>query len=189
MRQPAREPPRRHSQPAQAPAPDDTRGAMAWMQTAAEYDAQNLMVYAAARVALDAALADPARDALPADERARTGKDPRTLPPAIILDIDETVLENTPFNVDLMHRPIDPGLPVEDFRRPSTSAGRLVRRAEAPRMGGAKAFLDYVASRGVAIRYITNRACAPDDPSCARRNRPAATWSSKACRCPTASAT
>lgn len=151
---------------ARVPAPDDTRGAMAWMQTAAEYDAQNLMVYAAARVALDAALADPARDALPADERARSGKDPRTLPPAIILDIDETVLENTPFNVDLMHRPIDPGLPVEDFRRAFDQRWvAWVRRAEAPRMGGAKAFLDHAASRGVAIRYITNRACAPGDPS------------------------
>jgi 5'-nucleotidase (lipoprotein e(P4) family) len=150
----------------QAPAPDDTRGAMAWMQTAAEYDAQNLMVYAAARVAFDAALADPARDALPAEERARTGQDPRTLPPAIILDIDETVLENTPFNVDLMHRPIDPGLPVEDFRRAFDERWvAWVRRAEAPRMGGAKAFLDYVAARGVAIRYISNRACAPDDPA------------------------
>ena len=39
------------SSDARVPAPDDTRGAMAWMQTAAEYDAQNLMVYAAARVA------------------------------------------------------------------------------------------------------------------------------------------
>jgi acid phosphatase len=151
---------------ARVPAPDDTRGAMAWMQTAAEYDAQNLMVFAAARASLDAALADPARDALPADERARTGKDPRTLPPAIILDIDETVLENTPFNVDLMHRPIDPALPVEAFRQAFDERwAAWVKRAEAPRMGGAKAFLDYATARGVAIRYITNRACAPGDPA------------------------
>jgi acid phosphatase len=154
------------SSDARVPTPDDTRGAMAWMQTAAEYDAQNLMVYATARVALDAALADPAHDALPADERARTGKDPRALPPAIILDIDETVLENTPFNVDLMHRPIDPGLPVEAFRQAFDQRwATWVKRAEAPRMGGAKAFLDYAAARGVAIRYITNRACAPGDPA------------------------
>lgn len=151
---------------AAAPRGEDTRYALAWLQTAAEYDAQNLMVYAAARAALDAALADPARDALPAAERARTGKDPRTLPPAIILDIDETVLENTPFNVDLLTHPIDESLsPAEWVAEFDRRWVAWVGKAAAPRMGGAKEFLDYVAARGVAIRYVTNRSCKPGDPA------------------------
>jgi 5'-nucleotidase (lipoprotein e(P4) family) len=149
------------------PPAHDELYALAWMQTSTEYDALNRTVYTAARVQFDRALADPLWDALPPTERARTTADVRSLPPAIILDIDETVLENTPFNAEMFEHPLDESKPAVEWKKDFDARWeQWVKRAAAPRMAGAKEFLDYVASRGVAIFYVTNRACAPGDPGC-----------------------
>ncbi|MCY1061755.1 hypothetical protein [Nannocystis sp. SCPEA4] len=79
-------------------ARDDMNAAL-WMQTAAEYEALALQVYAAAMRAVEVGLADPTIDALPKGERHG---DPAALAPAVIVDIDETVL-NSPFQARLIH--------------------------------------------------------------------------------------
>ncbi|MFI5320644.1 MAG: 5'-nucleotidase, lipoprotein e(P4) family [Myxococcota bacterium] len=157
--------------PAQAagaavPAPADELLALSWQQTAAEYDALTRTVYALARHALDAALAQPDWDALPPEERARSGVAARGLPPAIILDIDETVLDNSPFAADLLRNPIDESLPPSDYGAAFGERWQAwVDLSHATRIAGAKPFLDYAASRGVEIFYVTNRECAPSEPA------------------------
>lgn len=60
------------------------------MQTALEYEAAAVQTYRLARLQLDAALADSSWTAAV----EQTG-DASKLPPAVILDIDETVLDNS----------------------------------------------------------------------------------------------
>src|SRR5690242_17563189 len=61
-----------------------------WQQTSAEYRALATQAYSVARRALDAGLADPKWTAA-LEQEGEYGK----LPPAIILDIDETVLDTS----------------------------------------------------------------------------------------------
>src|SRR5205085_1575509 len=91
----------RSSGPTVSPAPRASRGerqthenlnAVLWMQTAVEYRASALQAYRLAQLQLDAALRDPAWTA--ATEQSG---DPSPLPPAVILDLDETVLDNSAF--------------------------------------------------------------------------------------------
>jgi acid phosphatase len=63
-----------------------------WVQSSAEYRAAATQTFAAARRALDEALADPAR----VGALEEMNEDP-SQPPAVIVDVDETVLDNTPF--------------------------------------------------------------------------------------------
>lgn len=105
-----------------------------WMQSSAEYRAAALQTYASARRALDAALADPAGSALP---------------PAIILDLDETALDNTPYAA----RSIRKGktfLFDDDWET-------WVAESAAEAVPGATEFLVYAKSRGVTPFYITSR--------------------------------
>ena len=61
-----------------------------WLQQSAEYRAVAMGTYAAATRALDAALADPSWTAALED-------DATAQPPAVILDLDETAIDNSPF--------------------------------------------------------------------------------------------
>lgn len=73
---------------------DDNLNAVLWMQSSVEFRATATLTYRAAVNQLDAALADPQWDALVPAERSN----PATgLKPAVILDIDETVLDNSPY--------------------------------------------------------------------------------------------
>src|SRR5688572_12276595 len=72
-----------------------------WVQSAAEYRASALQTYAAAKRQLDAALAD----------RAWTGAEEEknedaSQPPAVILDLDETTLDNSGFEIRAIRRGI-----------------------------------------------------------------------------------
>lgn len=119
-----------------------------WMQTAVEYRASALQAYHAARLALDAAIADPHWTAA----TEQTG-DASAKPLAIVLDLDETVLDNSPFEARMMAAST-PGTPVpydENVWR------RWVSERKATAIPGAADFLRYAASRHVTPIYITNR--------------------------------
>jgi len=75
---------------------DDSLNATVWFQTSVERDLVYTAIYRAAGQRLDAALRDKQWDALPKEERSN---DATRLPPAIIVDIDETVLDNSPSTV------------------------------------------------------------------------------------------
>jgi len=128
---------------------DHNLNATLWMQSSAEYAAIATQTYRAAGLALTVALADPHWTA--AYEQTN---DFRGLPPAVILDLDETVLDNSPSQVKL----IESGKP---FAEPGFQEWMKELRAEA--IPGAVAFLHAAQLKGVAPFYVTNRICNPAD--------------------------
>ena len=78
---------------------DDNLNAVLWVQRSAEYQAVSQTIYRAAADKLDIALHEKNWDALvPAERRnAAIG-----LPPAVIMDIDETVLDNSSYQARLV---------------------------------------------------------------------------------------
>lgn len=71
-----------------------------------------------------------------------------TLTPAVIVDVDETVLDNSPYELKNL---------LEGSTYTPESWKAWTARAQAQPMPGALGFLKYAASRGCAIFYITNR--------------------------------
>lgn len=131
--------------PSANPRPDQALVAVAWTQHAAERVALCRQVFAHARTQLDAALADAETSAALEQIGAR---ELQRLSPAVIVDVDETVLDNAPYNARL----------VADNRtyEPKTwSSWVQERRAQA--VPGAVAFLTHAATRGVTVFYVTNR--------------------------------
>jgi acid phosphatase len=151
--------------PAGAPAPapgsdaatilkNQAFGATLWQQTSVEYRALAKQAYAAARVQLDAALADPQWTAA-----LEQGPAYGSLPPAIVLDIDETILETTGYQAMLM-------------RKGAAHSEELFtaysNQAVSPAIEGAREFLTYAAGKGVKVFYVTNRGSAAEEGT--RRN-------------------
>lgn len=128
-------------------AAHDNLNATLWMQHSAEYVATLRGVFAQAEQQLDAALADPDWDALPIEDR-RLGSGFEDLPPAIIVDADETLIDNSPFQA----RAIRDNQPFELQR---WEAWTNERRARA--LPGALEFARHAAERGVTVFYVTNR--------------------------------
>ena len=118
--------------------------AILWTQSSAEYRALAYQTFALARLRLDAALR---RQPGTAQRRYRSTRG-SSLPPAVIVDVDETVLDNSRFQAELVLR----GLP---YTAESWTA--WCERAEAGAVPGAVDFLNYAAGRGVRVFYITNR--------------------------------
>lgn len=126
--------------------PGDTLlNATLWMETSAEYQANARQTYATARRNLDAALADKSWSAL------GQGASAAALPPAIILDLDETALDNMSFE----SRSIRAGTTYSPdiWKQWTDEAAALPTPA-------ASEFLGYAASRGVTPFYVTNRSAA-----------------------------
>ncbi len=135
------------SPPAGAVVPTTCSGAdldgTAWLQTAVEAEGLARQAYAVAARMLEAALADPGWTAA----LEQQGEFSR-LPPAVILDVDETVLDNSPFEARALRR----GEPFETVRWKE-----WVARAEARPLPGALEFCRAAAARGVAVIFVTNR--------------------------------
>jgi 5'-nucleotidase (lipoprotein e(P4) family) len=125
--------------PAAVPGSADNEyqtGALLWTQSSAEFRALAYQTFVLARLRLD-------QDLL--RHRSRRGARSRA---AVIVDADETVLDNSRFQAELVLR----GLPYEP-------SGWLAwcERAEAGAVPGAVDFLKYASQRGVRVFYITNR--------------------------------
>lgn len=129
-----------------------------WVQTAAEYVAAAEQAFAAARAALPRALADTTWTAA-----LEQSGDYAALPPAVIVDVDETVLDNSPFEAQLIRSG-------EEFDPARWSA--WVDEAAAPPVPGALEFARAAERSGVTIFYVTNRD-APQEAG-TRRNLEAA---------------
>jgi acid phosphatase len=136
-----------HGQTA-APAPRDTHenlNGVLWMQTAAEYQAITRGLYRLAAVQLDRALRDPRWTAIP-EQAGRP--DLPVLKPAVIFDVDETVLDNSP----------EEGQRVRERVTYAPDLFRLwAARTEAGTVPGAAEFLKYAIGRDVEIYLVTNR--------------------------------
>ena len=113
-----------------------------WTQQSAEYRASTEQAYRTASRMLDQALADPAWSAVP----EQTG-DPSHLPAAVIVDVDETVLDNSPYQARI----------IVAGREYPDGWDAWVREAAAPPVPGALGFAQYAARKGVTVFYVTNR--------------------------------
>ncbi len=126
--------------------PDDNLNATAWSQTSIEHRLIWLQTYRTAENQIIAALNDKNWDALTPDERTRPFEN---LKPAIILDVDETILDNSPFQSELIkhHR----GFNEADW-------GEWCRKSQAHALPGALAFVKLANRLGIDTFYISNRA-------------------------------
>ena len=115
-----------------------------WVQTAEEYRGAALQAYLLARRNLEIALGDDTWTAT----AGGSGNGGTNKPPAIVLDVDETVLDNAPFEARRI-------LDRQAFSREAWFRWCLEAAAEA--VPGALELTRYADSRGVAVFYITNR--------------------------------
>jgi len=124
-----------------------------WTQRAAEYDAACETVYRAALNELDQALADTSWSAA-VEQQPPFGKKP----PAIIVDVDETVLDNSAYEARLI-------LYKENY---PSGWDDWCCEEKAQAIPGASEYLSEASHRGVAIFYVTNRDVKLDE--CTWRN-------------------
>jgi len=103
-----------------------------WMQTSAEYRALCYQTYNLAKMNLDKFLST--------ENSAK--------PLAIIVDADETIIDNSAYEVFLLGK---------DFGYSSETWNKWMDAAEAKAIPGAVEFLNYASQKGVEIFYITNR--------------------------------
>lgn len=126
--------------------PHDNLNAVLWMQRSAEYAAVAQTVYRGAADTLQAALAENKWDALVPEER---GNPVQGLPPAVVLDVDETVLDNSPYQARLVR---------DGTEYDEVSWDRWVAEKKARAVPGVVDFARAAAAKGVTLLYISNRA-------------------------------
>lgn len=126
--------------------PHDNLNAVAWVQTSVEYRALSEQTYRAAADHLDAALKEKNWDALVPEERgnAATG-----LKPAVVMDVDETVLDNSPYQARLVRDGAD---------YDEVTWAQWVAEKKAKPVPGVVDFGKAANAKGVTILYISNRA-------------------------------
>jgi 5'-nucleotidase (lipoprotein e(P4) family) len=114
--------------------------AMRWTAYAAEYQAASAQVYAQATRDLPRLIADPAWSAVPGQEGIG-GK-----PPAIILDVDETVVSNSDFELTMI---------------PYSTRGHYDWSSshKAIPIRGVVEFIAAARELGVEVFFVTNRPC------------------------------
>ena len=125
--------------------PDSTEserdGGVTWVDQSAEFEALALQTYAGATRDLDALLADTTFSALPSQRSADE------LPPAVILDVDETVVSNIGFQL-VYERPFA-----------NWKLDKWNRENKARAIPGVRDFVETAREKGVTVFFVTNRPC------------------------------
>jgi 5'-nucleotidase (lipoprotein e(P4) family) len=106
--------------------------ALLWQQTAGEYRALCYQAFAGGLAQVERMLAHRGAEAKP---------------PAIIVDLDETILDNSPYQAQSA---------IDGFSYPSHWSA-WVAQSEAPAVPGAVGFLAELVTRNVEVFYVTNR--------------------------------
>jgi len=142
--------PRLAQQAPDSPA-SDLLNAVLWMQRSVEYKASALTAFALARIRLDQALADPNWTGAPKEQAGAY----QSLPTAVILDIDETILDNSGYQawMALKGTTFDP-----------KTWNAYVNTVTSLPIPGALEFAQYADSKGVKVFYVTNRT-AEEEPA------------------------
>ncbi len=130
---------------------DHTRDmGLLWVKHAAEYNAITRQVYASARADLQGFIDDTSWSAMPEQQ------DAGDLPPAVILDVDETVVSNIDFQLTFER-------PFANHKLDTWSSSYDSRVVQ-----GVKQFVDAARDAGVTVFFVTNRPCeiieGNDDP-------------------------
>jgi 5'-nucleotidase (lipoprotein e(P4) family) len=162
-----------------APAPCDGEPVFAtgaeratlWVRNSSEFRAASVAIYRAARQALATGLQDPQWTAEPSQRG-----DLSTLPPALVLDIDETVLDNSEPQAKML-------LEGSCFSEFPERWDEWIAERRAPAIPGALEFIraarESTDAEGRAVRvfYVTNRECgrrAGSDAPCPQQDDTAA---------------
>jgi 5'-nucleotidase (lipoprotein e(P4) family) len=135
----------------QEPPAHDLLNAVLWMQRSVEYKATALTAFALARIRLDQALADPNWTAAPKEQTGAY----QSLPPAVVLDADESILDNSGYQAWMV-------LKGTTFDPKTWNA--YVNTVTTLAIPGAVEFARYADTRGVKVFYITNRT-AEEEPA------------------------
>ena len=130
-----------HTSLSKEPQVKDPQLGIAWVESAAEYDALTLQAYENATRHLDELISDKTASALPGQEGVAE------LPVAVILDVDETSVSNVEFQEQIKgsfsHEAFD-------YWQQNNPARRIK---------GAPEFIQVARDKGVTVFFITNRPC------------------------------
>ena len=140
---------------ADGPPPHDLLNATLWMQRSVEYKAHALGAFALARIRLDQALADKSWTAAPAEQTGAY----RDLPPAVVADLDETLLDNSAYQAWMV---------ISDKTFTAESWRKFVFAQITGAIEGAVEFAKYADAKGVKVFYISNRTAEEEEQT--RRN-------------------
>lgn len=123
----------------------DNMNSTLWYQSSAEFKASAIQTYQTAALQLPLAIADKNWTAL-----TNQKENFQQLPPAIIVDIDETILDNSPVAAQsvLLNAGFDP-----------KRWDQWVAMASAKAVPGAVSFVNKAEAAGVKVLYISNREC------------------------------
>lgn len=135
---------------AQDPPPHDLLNAVLWTQRSVEFRASALAAFALARIRLEQALTDAAWTAAPKEQ---TGSY-QSLPPAVILDIDETLLDNSGYQAWMV---------LKDTTFDPKTWNAYVNTVTSVAIPGAVEFARYAVARGVRVFYVSNRTAAEEE--------------------------
>ena len=125
------------------PAPAGTELGLLWVKRAAEYKALSLQAYGTATRDLQRFVDDTSWSALPGQT------DAEALPPAVILDVDETVVSNIDFQLNF-----EP--PFANWKHDKWN-----REHTAIPVPGVAEFVASARAAGVTVFFVTNRPCEP----------------------------
>ena len=131
---------------ASTPLPGDeeyTPWGLLWVENAAEYRALSLQAYGSATRDLQRFIEDTSWSALPSQT------DAANLPPAVILDVDETVVSNIDFQMNF-----EP--PFSNKKHDDWNAAN-----ESIEISGVADFVAAARNAGVTVFFVTNRPCEP----------------------------
>lgn len=136
---------------AQDPPAHDVLNAVLWMQRSVEYKATALTAFALARIRLEQALADPSWTAAPKEQTGAY----QSLPPAVVLDIDESILDNSGYQAWMV---------LKDTTFDPKTWNAYVNTVTSLPIPGAAEFARYADGKGVKVFYISNRT-AEEEPA------------------------
>lgn len=123
-----------------------------WMQTAPEYRASTEQVY---RLATER-IANPAPGTAAMEQVNVPAEQLAKLPTAVILDLDETVLDNTVYQARLVR---------DHVLFDNKSWGEWVAAGQAEAVAGSREFIAAAHRLGHAVFYVTNRDCSSPAPT------------------------
>lgn len=136
---------------AQAQEPNDGLNATLWYQTSVEAKTTAISVYSGATRLLDAAIGDHSWTAA-----LEQDGDYKSKPPAVILDIDETVLDNSAYQSWVV---------TENTHYSSKTWAAFVHDMISTPIPGALEFTKAAAERGVEVFYVSNRKAPQEEPT------------------------
>ena len=139
----------------QDPPASDLLNAALWTQRSVEFKANALTAFTLARIRLDQALADPSWTAAPKEQTGAY----QSLPPAVILDVDETILDNSAYQA---------WMTLKDTTFDPKTWNAYVNTVTSLAIPGAVEFATYADGKGVKVFYVSNRTA--EEEAATRKN-------------------